>query len=646
MANQSARSNDNDNVVDLEVTDLSGSDLPGAGGKGQAPMMVLSRDAQLVDTVRKSAPRGTRVVSAPSFDQAANQMPSLQPGVLLVDTACVSDIGAMVAQLTQHFPELVVVVAGKSEDSQSLMRLTAAGQIYRFLLLPLSQGQTKLTLEAAVNRHHELKSTANRLASGGGGEAKKNPAVVYGALGVGLLALIGGIWFFMSKTGQEEQPAATAQTQTVQSPAQAELTLAKKALDEGKLVEPAGESALDLYRSALSIDPSSQAARDGVKAVADKILERAEIALSAEKLEEAVASVELARDILPSHQRLGFMDQQISRERERIKLTQARDVGNRVSTLLAQASQRMDAEKLISPAGDSARDSLAEARKLDPTDPAVQQAYRDLTNRVVEAAKQASAAGNVDQAQSLATAARQMGYGGTGLAAIDRAVSDARSAASKRASADGEIAAARKRLNDGQLIEPAGDSAKDRIAAIRAADPTRTEIADLNAQLASKLVDQGKQALGAQQFDRAKLLAQAARDTGVRNQDAAIAQLERDIEALRRSVAAKPAAAAVAPAAAASQPVAMTALKRTKTVMPQMPDSARRRGITGWVEVVFTVTEKGDVADAEVRNSSPEDVFDDAALRAVRAWRFEPATKDGKPVSTRTMIRLKFDPQG
>jgi TonB family protein len=642
MANHSARSNDNDNVVDLEVTDLSG-ELPGGGGKTQAPIMVLSRDNALIDTVRKSAPRGTRVVTAPSLDQAAGQMPSLQPGVLLIDTASASDIGAMVAQLTQHFPELVVVVAGKSEDSQALMRLTAAGQIYRFLLLPLSQGQTKLTMEAAVNRHHELKSTANRLASGGDGPAKKNPAVMYGALAAGLLVLIGGIWFVMSKTGSEaEAPRTAAQTETVQSPAQAELDLAKKALDDGKLVEPAGESALDLYRSALSIDPSSQAARDGIRAVADTILGRAEKALTEEKLEEAVASVELARDIQNDHPRLAFMDQQISRERERIKLTQDRDVGNKVSALLASATQRIQQEKYTSPAGDSARDALLEARRLDPTDPAVQQAYRDLTNRVVEAARVASTAGNLEQAQTLAASARQLGYGGTALAAIDKAVADARSVSNKRASADTEIAAARKRLNDGQLIEPAGDSAKDRIAAVRAADPTRTEIADLNNMLASKLVEQGKQAMGAQQFDRAKQFATAARETGARNQDTAIAQLERDIDALRRAAAAKPAAAA--PAAAANQPVVMTALKRTRTVMPQMPDSARRKGITGWVEVVFTVTEKGDVADAEIRNSSPEEVFDDAALKAVRAWRFEPATKDGTPISTRTMIRLKFDP--
>jgi len=465
--------------------------------------------------------------------------------------------------------------------------------------------------------------------------------VIYGALGAGVLLLIGGIWFFMSQTSKPDQQPVE-QAQTVQSPAQAELALAKKALNEGKLVEPAGESALDLYRSALSIDPRSQAARDGIKAVADKILERAEKALTVEKLEEAVAAVELARDIQPDHPRLSFMDQQITRERERIKLTQARDVGNKVSGLLAVAAQRMEADKLISPSGESARDALTEARRLDPTDPAVQQSYRDLTNRVVESAKAAAAAGNLEQAQSLAAAARQMGYGGTGLASIDRAVSDARSAATKRAGADVEIAAARKRLNDGQLIEPAGDSAKDRIAAARAADPTRSDIADLNNMLAAKLVEQGRQAMGAQQFDRATKFAQAARDTGVRSQDAAIAQLERDIDALRKSAAAK--AAAVAPAAAANQPVAMTALKRTKTVLPQMPESARRKGTSGWVEVVFTVNEKGDVSEAEVRNSSPEEVFDEAALKAVRAWKFEPATRGGVPVSTRTMIRLKFDP--
>lgn len=647
MANQTARNSNDENVVDIELSDMSNNqEAPNPGGKQPAPLLVLSRDNGLLDTVRKSAPRGTRVVNAPSLDQAAGQLPTLQPGVLLIDTACAPDVGAMVAQLTQHFPDMVVVVAGKSEDSQALMRLTAAGQIYRFLLLPLSQGQTRLTLETAMNRHVELGATATRLASGGDGGAKKNFMLNYALMGAGLVAVIGLIWFFMGKVASDkpvEQAGTT--TEVAKDPAATELALAKKALNDGKLVEPAGESALDLYRSALSINPSSQQARDGVKAVADKILERGEKALATEKLEEAVAAVELARDIQPDHARLSFMDLQIKRERERIKLTQAAEVGNKVSSLLAQAAQRMEADKLISPSGESARDSLAEARRLDPSDPAVLQANRDLINRVVDASKQAAANGNLEQAQTLASAARQMGYGGSGLATVDRAIGDARSAATRRAGADSEIATARKRLNEGQLLEPAGDSAKDHIAAVRNADPTRTEVAELTNILATKLVDQGKQALGTQQFDKAKQLATAARDLGVRGQDGAIAQLERDIEAVRRNAAAKPATTAPAQAtAAATAPVAATSLKRTKTVPPEFPEAARRKGTNGWVEVVFTVTPKGTVADAEVRSSSPEEVFDDAALKAVKQWRFEPATKDGQPVSTRTMIRLKFDP--
>lgn len=648
MANTSARhTSDSDNVVAIELNDMSANqDAPHAGGKSSPPLLVLSRDAGLVETVRKSAPRGTRVVVAPSLDQAAGQLPALQPGVLLIDTASASDIAGMVAQLTQHFPDLIVVVAGKSEDSQSLMRLTAAGQIYRFLLLPLSQGQTRLTLETAMNRHIELGTTAQRLASGGDGSvAKPNYVLRYVGMGVGLLAVMGLIWVFMGRIAGNkpvEQATEVAGVAVPKDPAANELALARKAFSENKLIEPAGESALDLYRSALSINPKSQAARDGIRAVSDQIMERGEKALMSEKLEEAVASVELARDIQPDHPRLPFMDQQIARERERIKLTQARDVGNKVSTLLAQAAQRMEADKLIAPAGENARDALAEARRLDPTDPAVLQAYRDLTTRVVEAAKQAASSGNVEQAQTLANAARQMGYGGAGLANIDRAVSEARNVASKRAGADNEINLARKRLNEGQLIEPTGDSARDHIAAIRAADPTRSEISELTNGLVTKLIEQGKQALNGQQLDRAKQFVVWAREVGARNQENAVTQLDRDIDAARAKLAAN--AAAQKPTSAVAAPVAASSLKRIKTVVPAMPDVARRKGISGWVEVVFTVTAKGDVADAEVRSSSPEEVFDDAAIRAVKQWRFEPATKDGQPIPIRTMIRLKFDP--
>ena len=317
--------------------------------------------------------------------------------MLVADTASTSDVAALVAQLTQHFPELVVVVAGKREDSASLMQLTAAGRIFRFLLTPLSHGQTRLALDAAVAQHLDLKAAGQRQSAAGSSDGgNKNYLMTYGALAAGLLIVIGGIWFGVKRfTSTPEVPEAPAPTAATAAPAgvpeksdpvQAELALAKEAFDQSKFLEPAGDSALDYYRSALALDPNSQAAKDGIRSVADKILGRAEAALTAEKLEESILNIERARDIDATHPRLSFLDTQIARERERLKLTQAQEVGNRVRTLVNQANDRMQNDRLLTPAGGSARDALIEARRLDPTDPTVAQSIRDLSGILTEEA--------------------------------------------------------------------------------------------------------------------------------------------------------------------------------------------------------------------------------------------------------------------
>ena len=174
---------------------------------------------------------------------------------------------------------------------------------------------------------------------------------------------------------------------------QAELALAKEAFDQGKYIEPAGDSALDYYRSALALDPNSEAAKAGIRAVVDKILERAEAALTAEKLEDAIRTIETARDIDATHPRLAFLDTQIARERERLKLTQARKwatASRRWSTRRTIAWQN---GRLIAPANGSARDALVEARRLDPTDPTVAQSIRELSGLITEEARKSLAAG-------------------------------------------------------------------------------------------------------------------------------------------------------------------------------------------------------------------------------------------------------------
>ncbi|NWG47473.1 MAG: energy transducer TonB [Alphaproteobacteria bacterium] len=65
-------------------------------------------------------------------------------------------------------------------------------------------------------------------------------------------------------------------------------------------------------------------------------------------------------------------------------------------------------------------------------------------------------------------------------------------------------------------------------------------------------------------------------------------------------------------------------LTRKHVEMPVYPRGAERRGIEGYVVVKFTVTPEGQVADINVVESSPEGVFDEAAVQAVEKWTFEP----------------------
>lgn len=616
-----------------------------AGAYTQAPILVLSRAANIVDVVKRAAPSGSRVLSSPDLDKIADQLPALLPGVLVIDTACVSDVSSTVSQLTQHFPELVVVVTGKSEDGAALMRLTAAGQIYRFLLAPLSHGQTKLTLEAAMTQHQELGAAASRrsIADSSSGGERKNYTPAYIALGLGLIVLVGGIWWFVSRMAGDQTPAQTAATtaqqaeQAAQSPIAKELALADAAFAAGKYLEPPGESALDLYRSALSIDPNNAQAKAGVQQVAGKILERAETALTAEKLEDAVTALEQARDIDPTNSRLQFLDGQIGRERERMKMTQAQEVSKKVRSLVTDATQDMDEGRLLAPAGNNARDALLEARRTDPTDPTVAQAVRTLNSKLIDAAKQAAEQNQVEQAQSYLGAARQLGFAGSELSVVERSLNDARNVASKRAGIDAMVSNARKRINDGQLLAPAGDSARDLIANIRAADPTRVELEDLSKSLSTRLIDNARQATGAKQYDQAQQLLSAARQLGAKANEAALTQAERDLAQQQ-----KPADTADT-ASAASGNLPAIQLKRTKTVTPNFPADARKKGLSGWVEVSFLVASNGSVQEAKVTKAEPQGVFDQSALDAVQQWRFEPPTRDGKPATQRTNIRLRFD---
>jgi protein TonB len=76
---------------------------------------------------------------------------------------------------------------------------------------------------------------------------------------------------------------------------------------------------------------------------------------------------------------------------------------------------------------------------------------------------------------------------------------------------------------------------------------------------------------------------------------------------------------------------------------PGYPVAARRLRQQGTVLLSVAVNQSGKPTLVSVKESSGSRVLDDAAVNAVRAWDFEPARSDGRPVASRVEIPLRFE---
>ncbi len=75
---------------------------------------------------------------------------------------------------------------------------------------------------------------------------------------------------------------------------------------------------------------------------------------------------------------------------------------------------------------------------------------------------------------------------------------------------------------------------------------------------------------------------------------------------------------------------------------PVYPPRCLRMGIEGTVRLRVLVGEDGRPQDAAIRNSSGDAGLDQAALDAVRDWRFEPAKRDGVPMRAWCIVPITF----
>jgi protein TonB len=75
---------------------------------------------------------------------------------------------------------------------------------------------------------------------------------------------------------------------------------------------------------------------------------------------------------------------------------------------------------------------------------------------------------------------------------------------------------------------------------------------------------------------------------------------------------------------------------------PEYPWSMRRRRLEGSVLVEVTILADGTCGEATIVEDAAHDAFGKAALESVRKWKFQPATRGGRPVESKLRLRFTF----
>ena len=161
LAVEAVRSGVLEASVDLALQDMR--DEAGVEAAIEAPaeenvgVLVLSEDHALAAGVREAVRDPRSVQTAKTLEEAIRLLGEEPIGVVVTDLAVDEQaITSLTSELKRQAPELVTIVASDRSDAHLMIDLINHGQVFRFLLKPLSVGQSRIWLTSAVNRHREL----------------------------------------------------------------------------------------------------------------------------------------------------------------------------------------------------------------------------------------------------------------------------------------------------------------------------------------------------------------------------------------------------------------------------------------------------------------------------------------------------------
>jgi protein TonB len=80
-----------------------------------------------------------------------------------------------------------------------------------------------------------------------------------------------------------------------------------------------------------------------------------------------------------------------------------------------------------------------------------------------------------------------------------------------------------------------------------------------------------------------------------------------------------------------------------KSVPPEYPQMARNQRVSGNVQIDALIDADGNVSSMKVLSGPP--LLHQAALNALKQWKYQPAELDGKPTSMHLTVTIQFRTQ-
>lgn len=134
------------------------SSAPPAAAGSLAGILVLDEDTQVPGQIQAIVGEQHKVFGATTMEGAADVLEHQKIGVVISDTR-VDDhpVLNLIATLKKHHPELVSVILTDHADAGTAIGLINQGQIYRYVVKPVSSVQAKIAVTSAIKQHDRLR---------------------------------------------------------------------------------------------------------------------------------------------------------------------------------------------------------------------------------------------------------------------------------------------------------------------------------------------------------------------------------------------------------------------------------------------------------------------------------------------------------